>query len=324
MTSLNGAGSQPAGAESIHVRLASWKLRAVAIGMDYLPGLALVLIAVVVALSVPAYGGWWWTSTAVGSAAVMSIAINRLVLAAFGGHSLGRAIAGITIVRPTGEPISAWRLFIRELAHALDTATCFVGWLLPLWDRRGRTIADLLANTESHMMPSRWSDRVVRRLATFLVLSVGLLCGFGAAFSYFVVHQHDRAVRDTRTQLAEQGPHIVEKVLSYDPSTLGTDFQKARALVTDNYRSHLVEQQDGVVKSPAVRNEYWATNSSVLTATADRATMLVFLQGQRGAAPNQRYITATVRAAFVKTNGSEWRLDDLAVVTKPQTAAVGP
>ncbi|MGB9305378.1 MAG: RDD family protein, partial [Mycobacterium sp.] len=54
------------------------------------------------------------------------------------------------------------------------------------------------------------------------------------------------------------------------------------------------------------------------------ATMLMFLQGERGAAPDQRYLTASVRVTFVKPGASGWRVDDLAVVTKPQTAGAKP
>ena len=65
-------------------------------------------------------------------------------------------------------------------------------------------------------------------------------------------------------------------------------------------------------------NEYWATNSAVLSATPDRATMLLFLQGHRGGGNEQRLITATVRVSFVKGAGERWLVDDLTVVTKPR------
>ena len=54
-------------------------------------------------------------------------------------------------------------------------------------------------------------------------------------------------------------------------------------------------------KGNPVVNEYWVTDSAVLSATPDRATMLLFMQGQRGAAPEQRYITATVRVTSSRT-----------------------
>ena len=57
-------------------------------------------------------------------------------------------------------------------------------------------------------------------------------------------------------------------------------------------------------KGNPVINEYWVTDSSIQSAAPDRATMLLFMQGRRGAAPEERYITATVRVVFVKGSDS--------------------
>ena len=46
--------------------------------------------------------------------------------------------------------------------------------------------------------------------------------------------------------------------------------------------------------------------------------MLMFLQGRRGAAPDERYISATVRVSFAKDWDGRWLVDDLAVLTKPK------
>ena len=46
--------------------------------------------------------------------------------------------------------------------------------------------------------------------------------------------------------------------------------------------------------------------------------MLLFMQGRRGMAPEERYITATVRVRFVKNGDGHWRVDDLTVLTKPK------
>ena len=51
-------------------------------------------------------------------------------------------------------------------------------------------------------------------------------------------------------------------------------------------------------------NDYWVTNSAVLTNTRDRAEMLLLMQGQRGEAPNQRLITATVQVNFERCRRS--------------------
>jgi len=94
----------------------------------------------------------------------------------------------------------------------------------------------------------------------------------------------------------------------------------ARSLASDKYRPQLSALQQAAFKAGPLRNEYWVTSSSVLSATPDRATMLLYLRGQRGAPPNQRDIAASVRVTFVESGAARWRIDDVAVVTEPQTA----
>jgi Mce-associated membrane protein len=142
--------------------------------------------------------------------------------------------------------------------------------------------------------------------------------------SYGVVRQHDQAVSDVRAQISAQGPHIVEQILSYRPDTIQGDFGRAQSLASDRYRRELARQQQAVQKAGPVRNEYWVTNSSVLSAHPGRATMLMFLQGERGAWPNQNHLAAAVRATFVKPMASGWRIDDLAIVSKTPVAAAKP
>lgn len=316
-TTLDSAEPNPA-------VFASWAARGGALALDVLPGAALLATTALVALSVPPRGAWWWVCVSIGAATVLLTAFNRLVLPVACGQSLGRAVFGITVVHRNGAPVGAWWLLLRDLAHLLDTAPMFAGWLWPFWDPRRRTFADVLVRTESHLLEPRWSAPTLRRLTAALVLGVALLCGAGAAVSYFVVREHDRSIVAAREQITEQGPRMVEQILSYHPETLRGDFDHAQSLVTDDYRAQLTAQQQAIQKSGAIRNEYWATNSSVLAATADRATMLVFLQGQRGAPPDQRHITASVRATFVKSGSLGWRVDDVSVVTKPQPAKAGP
>jgi Mce-associated membrane protein len=95
------------------------------------------------------------------------------------------------------------------------------------------------------------------------------------------------------------------------------------ALTTDTYRGKLKSEQDTVRKGQPVVNEYWPIASAIESATPDHATMLLFMQGRRGAAPDERYISATVRVAFTENRDKHWLVDDLAVVTKPKPAGSG-
>jgi Mce-associated membrane protein len=113
-------------------------------------------------------------------------------------------------------------------------------------------------------------------------------------------------------------------MLTYGAGSLEQDFAHAQSLTTDSYRPQLVAQQDAAKKHSPTSNEYWAANSAVLSASPDRASMLIMLQGQRTASQQDvRLITATVRVNFEKSSGGEWRVADLAVLTKPQPTEVG-
>ena len=302
--------------------LAPWHIRACAFAVDVLPGTAVVTTMALVALTVSRHPVWWWVCVSVGGLAILLTLVNRLLLPIMTGWSLGRALCGITLVRRDGEGIGVWGLLLRDLAHFLDTASV-VGWLWPLWDSRRRTFADMLMRTEVRCVAPDQPPPNMRRWTAVAVLTAAALCLGGAVVSYAVVYQTDRASDQTRAQIAVQGPKIVAQMLTYDPKSLHDDFARAQSLATDKYRRQLADQQNIVQKGNPVINEYWVTDSSVESATPDRATMLLFMQGRRGAAPDERYISATVRVTFAKDGNDSWRVDDLTVLTKPKPPGNG-
>ncbi len=87
--------------------------------------------------------------------------------------------------------------------------------------------------------------------------------------------------------------------------------------MTDGYRPEVIKQQTAVRETGPVDNDYWVSNSAVLSATADRAAMLMLLQGQRGAAGQQRFISASVRVDFEKLGGA-WKVANLTVLAPPR------
>ncbi|HKP42293.1 RDD family protein [Mycobacterium sp.] len=298
-------------------QLASWAARAGAFSLDVLLGVAVIATMALLTLSAPAQGLLWWVFTAVAALVLILMAVNRLVLPTITGWSLGRAVVGIAVHKPEGSDVGLWRLVGRDLAHLLDTAALLIGWLWPLWDRRGRTFADLLLRTEVHKVEPPQRD--ARRPAAMVLIAAVLLCAAGVGLSYLVVYRHDRAVDDARAHIASDGPHIVEQMLSYNVDTLQQDFSHAQSLTTDAYRPQLIAQQQAVQKAGATSNEYWAVSSAVLSASADRASMLLAMQGQRGTdAKDLKFITATVRVDFEKSRDGQWRIANLTVLKKPQ------
>ncbi|MFN0142096.1 MAG: RDD family protein [Mycobacterium sp.] len=300
---------------------ASWTARAGAFTIDVLFGLGVVATALLVWLSAPPQGWLWWLSLLIGGAALMAVLVNRLLLPSATGWSLGRSVFGIAVVSRAGDAVSPWRLLLRDLAHLLDTAPLFLGWLWPLVDSRGRTFADVLVRTEVHRIDGArpvWRGRVFTAIA-----AVAGLATVAAGVGYLGVYRQELAVAQAREQIAVQGPKIVADLLTYRAASVQDDFGRAQSLVTDGYRPTWTAQQDAIRKAGAVDNDYWVTNSAVLDSTKDRATMLLLLQGQRGIKGNQRFISASVRAGFEKSGSGDWRVSDLTVLTAPKSGGGG-
>lgn len=297
--------------------LAPWSFRVGAVAVDVLPGVAVVTTLALVSLAVPARGAWWWACIVVLGLVTLLVLINRLLLPTITGWSLGRGLLGIAVTRRDGSAPGPWELLLRDVAHLIDTASV-VGWLWPLWDSRRRTFADLLTRTEVRRLDPEAAPPRVRRWTVAALSTAAVLCLAGAAVSYWAVYDPERDSDRTKADVVTQGPKIVAQMLTYDPKSLRDDFARARSLATDNYRGQLAAQQDLVQKGTPVINEYWPADASILSASPDRATMLLFLHGRRGTGPEQRYISATVRVVFAKAGDDRWLVDDLAVLAKPR------
>lgn len=307
--------------EAPETRPAGWRARAAALGIDLLPGAIVTTAMALAALCFSPGGVWWWIAVSIAGVAILATALNRTLLPVITGWSLGRAFAGIEVVRGGGktEAVGVGRMLLREVAHLLDTAPVFAGWLWPLRDKRRRTFADILTRTEVLPAGTRQPPPGIRtRTAAVFVAAAGLSV-IAAASGYFLVYQRDHASDVARTELARQGPKIVADMLSYDPESLQDDFDRARSLATEKYREQLVPQQDAIRNAKPVPNYYRVADAAVLNAAPQRAAMLLFLQGQRGTPGKERLISATVRVTFAKSSGA-WRVDDLTVVSKPLSA----
>lgn len=296
--------------------LASWPARAGAFALDVVLGVAVIVVTAL--LGYAARDSWTlWVYATVATLAAAAILVNRWLLPSITGWSLGRSLFSIRVVRvPAGAPAGMGRLILRDVAHLVDTIAVFLGWLWPLWDPRHRTFADLLLHTEVHVVPT--PERDTGRRAGQVLTAAALICLAAVGLSYGVQFRHDRAVDEARQQISEQGPKIVEHVLSYGIDTFQNDFKTAQALVTDGYRDQLIKQQQAASKKPTT-NQYYAVSSAILTAGTDQATMLLALQGQRGVDANSlRFITATVRVDFVKSHDGKWQLSNLTVLKSPR------
>ncbi|MFG1934809.1 RDD family protein [Mycobacterium sp. NPDC048908] len=301
---------------------ASWAARAGAFLVDVVAGVATIATMVLLWQTAPPRSVLWWIYAAVIAVIVALTVINRLVMPTITGWSLGRALFGIAVRKRDGSAVGAARLLGRDLAHLFDTAALLIGWLWPLWDRRRRTFADLLLRTEVHKVERPKRD--MHRPTAAALIAAAVMCVGAVGLGYLTEYGPARAVATARQQVADQGPRIVEQLLSYNADTLQQDFSHAQSLATDGYRPQLIAQQQAVQKAGATSNQYFAVSTAVLSATADQAAMLMAMQGQRGAnASDFKFITATVRVDFEKSRDGQWRVANLIVLKKPQMSQVG-
>jgi Mce-associated membrane protein len=159
--------------------------------------------------------------------------------------------------------------------------------------------------------------------ACWVIAAAAALSVLAAGLGYAVVYRHQQSSEKARAQIAEDGPQIVADILSYTAKTAKDDFAHAQTLVTDAYRPELTQQQEAVQKTGLVDNDYWVSNSAVLSSTQDRAAMLLLLQGQRGVPPSQRFVTASLRVEYEK-NRDQWQVSNLTVLTAPKPPAPEP
>ena len=301
--------------------VATWSARAGAFTLDVLFGLGALIAAGLVAVAATPQGWLWWLCVVVAVGALLAIAVNRYFLPATRGWSMGRSVFGIAVVGAGGARIGPGRLMLRDLAHLLDTVPVLLGWLWPLIDARGRTFADLLTGTEVRRVDGSrpdWRRRTLAAIAAAAAVSAAV-----AGAGYLGVYRPELAAAQAREQIAVQGPKIVEELLTYKIATIQDDFARAQTLVTDGYRPTWVAQQEATRKAGAVDNDYWVTNGAVLNSTANRAVMLMLLQGQRGAAGGQRFISASVRVSFEKSASGQWQVSDLTVLAQPRSGGAG-
>lgn len=238
----------------------------------------------------------------------------------------GAAVLATTAIVALSVPLhEMWWWVCISVGAAVMLVVLFNGVLLPVFNGQslGRAVFGIGTSSASSPQLGNGRRRRLRRYAAGWILIAAALCASGAAVSYWTVRQRDMSIIDATAKASAEGPRMIAQLLSYDPITIQTDFDRARSFATDGYRVKLSAQQDAVRQMAPVRNEYWVTSDAVVDASQDRVTMLLFLQGQRGDAPHQRYITASVRAAFTES-GSRLLVDDITVISKSEPAQTKP
>lgn len=125
---------------------ASWGSRVIGVlvrSFIFLPAWIVVLILAAISdvLGILA----WLVLIVFGVAATIRMFIQRGHL----GYDVGDRAAGQFLISETsGAPLgSGMTVFVRQLAHIVDSLICYIGWLFPLWDAKRQTIGDKIMTT---------------------------------------------------------------------------------------------------------------------------------------------------------------------------------
>ncbi len=64
------------------------------------------------------------------------------------GSTIGKSVLKFKVVsEATRQPIGFGMSLVRQLAHIVDGAICYIGYLFPLWDAKRQTLADKIMST---------------------------------------------------------------------------------------------------------------------------------------------------------------------------------
>ncbi len=144
-------------------QLALWPTRALGYIVDlalYIPAWVLMFIGAPKTVTVRSPSGITSISTTgptvvyyLGALLAIGVFVWNRCFQGGKGQTVGRKVAGVTLIDAQGQPMGAGRAFLRDLAHIIDSLICYIGWLFPIWDTRRQTIADKIMNTTVITVP---------------------------------------------------------------------------------------------------------------------------------------------------------------------------
>jgi uncharacterized RDD family membrane protein YckC len=155
------------GRESLRSAYTPWSQRVAAALVDLIPVLAVSLApflafdviggAVCRGLPNPADVAWCERETVLYEVMANGVVVVVIVAFVFWNHchrqgrtgqSIGKQVMHFQVVsESTWRPIGFGASIGRLLAHYVDQLVCFVGFLLPLWEGKRRTLADMIVGT---------------------------------------------------------------------------------------------------------------------------------------------------------------------------------
>ena len=155
----DGSYGMPAYGAGAAGQLAQWPARALGYIVDYaltIPGSILYFVGMP-KTTVVTINGQSTTSTSGGNVVLLLLGFILLLgvwvwnrgMKGGQGQTIGRKMAGVSLVDAQGQPLGTGKALLRDVAHIVDSIICGlpIGWLAPLWDAKRQTWADKILNT---------------------------------------------------------------------------------------------------------------------------------------------------------------------------------
>lgn len=153
-------------------------------------------------------------------------------------------------------------------------------------------------------------DKHVRILSAVCVV---LLVATAALAFLYVREQQASSARNDATSAATTD---VPELLSYTFSSFSTDLSKAEAVTTPSFRSTYSKLMTSEIEGPAKQNQVVTSsavsNSSVISSSGSRVTLLLFLSQQTKTKAKAESVLNdnAVRVVMVK-QGGQWLVDNV-------------
>ena len=81
------------------------------------------------------------------SLGVFWILYETVLVSQWNGHTVGKKVMGIRVIRKNGEKVDWVKAFVRSISKILSGMFFFLGYLWMLWDEDSQTWHDKLAET---------------------------------------------------------------------------------------------------------------------------------------------------------------------------------
>ncbi len=137
-----------------------WITRVLAFLIDSIPAVVVVGIGYLIsALETDCTESYGYKVCTSGGLGVLAMLFTYLVAFAYliwnngykqgtTGSSIGKGVMKFKVVsETTGQPIGFGMSVVRQFAHVVDGAICYIGYLFPLWDAKRQTLADKIMTT---------------------------------------------------------------------------------------------------------------------------------------------------------------------------------